>query len=838
MHILEVIIDGFKSYATRTVVSGFDPAFNAITGLNGSGKSNILDAICFVLGISNLSQVRAANLQDLVYKQGQAGITKASVTIVFDNLDMKGSPVGYEGDKKLCVTREVVVGGRNRYLINGKGAQASSVANLFQSVQLNVNNPHFLIMQGRITKVLNMKPPEILSMVEEAAGTRMFESKKQAALKMLEKKQAKVDEIDRVLAADITPTLERLREEKSHYLRWSANAAEVSRLERFCVAAEYDEAETAADASGQGADQAEGEAHDLEKEAKAKAKEADTKKAQETKCRAADGAAGVASQRRKELKKHVDDASTEVARLEAARKGAKTAFEADDARLKGEADAADENERVESAKREEMALCERAQAAAASTKEDADNAFAAAESTHKEALAGRGAGDTKSVSEQLAANKDAQRTARATLKKCDAKQSSLEKRRADAAQLASEFASSASGLKKVFTQCEGKVDACQKCVDAHEATSLGDAAELKRAAQKCSRTARDAGQKAQRTEAQLKARLRFDYEHPGKGFDAEKVRGVLASLVTPSDAKYAAALEVMAGGRLYQVVVDDEKTGKALLERGQLRRRVTLIPLNKVRAGKLDDKRCARAAAVAKKAGGDARIALEFVGHAEHVKKAVEYAFGGALVCDTMDVARAVAFDNGVKARCITLDGDVCDPRGTLSGGSKSGNLGACLGLVVQLHAQQAAFAEARELADAACALSEAASKHANEARTLTSALGVASAELGAAREELEASDAGSAVVKLETLDKELSVLEEDRAEALKVDAETSSKLDALERDGKAIESARRAELEKLNKASKATKKGADGAKKQLSEAEKNLKKVQRGVRPFTSPRR
>jgi structural maintenance of chromosome 2 len=57
MHIHEVIIDGFKSYAKRTVISGFDPQFNAITGLNGTGKSNILDSICFVLGISNLSQV-------------------------------------------------------------------------------------------------------------------------------------------------------------------------------------------------------------------------------------------------------------------------------------------------------------------------------------------------------------------------------------------------------------------------------------------------------------------------------------------------------------------------------------------------------------------------------------------------------------------------------------------------------------------------------------------------------------------------------------------------------------------------------------------------------------
>src|ERR1700730_17316558 len=58
MFVGEIIVEGFKTYAARTVISGFDPTFNAITGLNGSGKSNILDAICFVLGITNLSQVR------------------------------------------------------------------------------------------------------------------------------------------------------------------------------------------------------------------------------------------------------------------------------------------------------------------------------------------------------------------------------------------------------------------------------------------------------------------------------------------------------------------------------------------------------------------------------------------------------------------------------------------------------------------------------------------------------------------------------------------------------------------------------------------------------------
>lgn len=59
MYIKSVTIDGFKSYGKRVEINGFDKEFNAITGLNGTGKSNILDSICFVLGITNLSQVSA-----------------------------------------------------------------------------------------------------------------------------------------------------------------------------------------------------------------------------------------------------------------------------------------------------------------------------------------------------------------------------------------------------------------------------------------------------------------------------------------------------------------------------------------------------------------------------------------------------------------------------------------------------------------------------------------------------------------------------------------------------------------------------------------------------------
>lgn len=105
-------------------------------------------------------KVRAGSLQDLIYRSGQTGINKATVSITFDNRTGR-SPTGFENFEEITVTRQVVVGGKNKYLINGTTVQNKRVQDLFCSVGLNVNNPHFLIMQGRVTKVLNMKPPEV-----------------------------------------------------------------------------------------------------------------------------------------------------------------------------------------------------------------------------------------------------------------------------------------------------------------------------------------------------------------------------------------------------------------------------------------------------------------------------------------------------------------------------------------------------------------------------------------------------------------------------------------------------------------------------------------------------
>src|ERR1700729_1701453 len=143
-------------------------------------------------------------------------------------------------------------------LLNGHKSQQHTIQTLFQSVQLNINNPNFLIMQGRITKVrpqshphkylshirsqvLNMRPQEILGMVEEAAGTRMFEERKDKAKKTMGKKEKRVDEITWLLTEEITPKLDTLREEKRSFLQWQKACTELERIGRVLRAWEWTE---------------------------------------------------------------------------------------------------------------------------------------------------------------------------------------------------------------------------------------------------------------------------------------------------------------------------------------------------------------------------------------------------------------------------------------------------------------------------------------------------------------------------------------------------------------------------------------------------------------------
>nr|WCZ58528.1 structural maintenance of chromosomes protein 2 [Andalucia godoyi] len=140
------------------------------------------------------------------------------------------------------------------------------------------------------------------------------------------------------------------------------------------------------------------------------------------------------------------------------------------------------------------------------------------------------------------------------------------------------------------------------------------------------------------------------------------------------DPQYSKALEVVAGGRLYQVVVDSAETGKSLLASGSLKRRVTILPLDTISASPLSQQQQNGASRVS---NNRALTAVSLVTFEPSVEKAMQYVFGRTFVCQNLDMARAVAFDPQVQVRTVTLDGDIFDPSGTLTGGSDGSSKGS-----------------------------------------------------------------------------------------------------------------------------------------------------------------
>ena len=241
MKLKSIVLDGFKSYAHRQELDDLDGHFNAITGLNGSGKSNIFDAICFVMGITNLKKVRADDTRDLIYKNGNAGIQRASVTLEFLNDDDSTAPPGYntEDFPRISVARQVICGGKQKFFLNGRLAQQSHIKAFFHSVSMNVDNPHFLVLQGTVHKLLNMKPIEVLSWIEEAAGTRMFDARKRVAEHMIMNKDKKLQEIDHTLRNEVASMIQSMGEEQIEYDKYLRISESLQQKRHFKIAYSY-----------------------------------------------------------------------------------------------------------------------------------------------------------------------------------------------------------------------------------------------------------------------------------------------------------------------------------------------------------------------------------------------------------------------------------------------------------------------------------------------------------------------------------------------------------------------------------------------------------------------
>lgn len=818
MRITELIIDGFKSYAVRTVISGWDSTFNAITGLNGSGKSNILDAICFCLGIGRFELLRAnGGASDLIYKRGQAGITKASVTLVFDNTDKTKSPIGFEDYASISVTRQIILGGTSKYLINGHRAQQQTVQNLFQSVQLNINNPNFLIMQGRITKVLNMKSTEILGMVEEAAGTRMFEDRREKAFKTMAKKQAKVEEIEGLLKEEIDPKLDKLRSEKRAFLEFQSTQSDLERLTKLVVAYDYIKCKQKLQQSAQ----------DLQaKKERAEELEAFTEKLEREIVVLEEDMEKVRAARDKELRKggkfgKLEEAvkihSHEMVRLATIIDLKKASMNEEQERLKkAQETVRNQEEQLKQKIEAHRKLQERF--------EDSNKALEEqkAEVEKKEELLqtlqtgiSSNAGSDGGYAGQLASARDHASKAGTEIEQAKLKIAHLESRIKEDEPKSKKAEKENSGLLSDLETLRSQAGKLEK-----ELVKLGfqPGMEEQQLAEKAQLEKRIRSLQSEAEALKRKvAGLDFSYSDPSPGFDRRRVKGLVAQLfnLPVEHTEAGTALEICAGGRLYNVVVDSANTGTELLQHGKLRRRITIVPLDKIAASRAPND---KVAAAQKLAPGKVHLALTLIGYDHEVEKAMEFVFGNTLVASDASTAKRVTFDPTVRLKSVTLEGDVYDPSGTLSGGSAAQGSGVLLTLQKLNSITKQLETEEEKLKKLERLLARDAQKL-KSARQIQQELDLKAHEIQLAESQIASNSSSSIIASVKEMKETVSALKQNIIEAEKRKKEAEEEVKKVEKEMKDFSSNKTGKLEQLQK--------------ELDKLKKNLSKAQAAIKPM-----
>ncbi len=183
MQIRKLELFGFKSFADRTEFV-FDKGITCIVGPNGCGKSNVVDAVKWILGEQSARSLRGNEMSDVIFNgaSGRHALGFAEATLTFDN-ESRGLPLDMA---EVAITRRLYRSGESEYMINRKLCRLKDIRELFMDTGIGLN-AYSLIEQGRVDVLLQSNPQERRAVFEEAAGISKYKSRKKEALRKLER---------------------------------------------------------------------------------------------------------------------------------------------------------------------------------------------------------------------------------------------------------------------------------------------------------------------------------------------------------------------------------------------------------------------------------------------------------------------------------------------------------------------------------------------------------------------------------------------------------------------------------------------------------------------------
>ncbi|CAI7614163.1 unnamed protein product [Penicillium pancosmium] len=658
MYVKQIIIQGFKSYKDQTVIEPFSPKHNVIVGRNGSGKSNFFAAIRFVLSDA-YTHLGREERQALLHEGSGSAVMSAYVEIIFDNSDDR-FPTG----KPEVVLRRTIGIKKDEYTLDRKNATKNDVMNLLESAGFSRSNPYYIVPQGRVTALTNMKDSERLVLLKEVAGTQVYEARRSESLKIMHDTNSKRTKIDELLDF-INERLAELEEEKDELRNYQDKDKERRCLEYTIYSREQHEISNVLDS--------------LEEQRQNGVEDADNNRDQfidgEKAMAQIDAEIAECRQQIEFLK--VDKAQLEDERREASKSLAQIELQAKSLSDNQAAAQALKSRHDSDLNSVQTAISQREAELqeilprfnASKDQEDGVKAQLTEADTSRQRLYAK-QGRNSRFKNKSERDKWLNMEIRESKRSVSTVEGVVSQTQDDINELEGEIAQLEPKTEELRKQIDGRGDTLhsfdQQVQNAKDERDrlMDQRKELWREEAKLDSVLSSASSEMERAERTLSHMMdhntsrglaavrRIKRQH-----NLEGVYGTLSELFDVND-RYRTAVEVTAGQSLFHYVVDTDETATKVLEILQKEKagRVTFMPLNRLRSKPMNMPRAS-----------DVIPMIEKMQFDPAYERAFQHVFGKTIICPNLQVASQYARSHGVNA--ITPEGDRSDKRGALTGG-------------------------------------------------------------------------------------------------------------------------------------------------------------------------
>ena len=658
-------LHGFKSFPDKTVLR-FSDGITAVVGPNGSGKSNISDAIRWVLGEQSSKSLRGSKMEDVIFN----GTTQrrpmgyAEVTLTVDN---SARVLDFDADE-VQVTRRCYRSGGSEYRLNGATVRLEDVRLLFMNTGLG-RDGYSIIGQGRIDEIVTSRSQNRREILDEAAGIAKYRYKKDKAENSLRKTQDNLDRLRDILQEleDRVGPLEHQAAKAKKFLEYAGEKKELeiglwlrtmneSRGILRDLDAKLENARLQYEGTGESIDAFSEEIERIAMEAQALEVQMD--EIRRAAAALEEQAAGYDS-RVAVLHNDIFHNNENITRI----RGEITASEEGNVHLEEDiaarfADIAARKQAIEEAEKQQLALTEEMESLARSSDE------ASGHIDEMSRLAAEVALQLSETRVKSVTNDSSLREITLRLSQLTAS-TTLRTQQAEAA--AAELADSEEALKA----CSDKAESLQNTLSGYEYRYQNRAQKLAAAKEALDKQALDVEEKQRRVRMLEEMERNLDgFQQSVKAVIKQSERGALKGILGPvsrlihSKADYALAIETALGATAQNLVCereDDAKRGIAFLKETK-GGRATFLPLTTIKGSVMKD--------VPEDDPGFVGLASDLVECDKKYENVARDLLGRTVIAEDLDYAVAMARRHGHKFRIVTLDGQVVNAGGSLTGGS------------------------------------------------------------------------------------------------------------------------------------------------------------------------